>query len=162
MKGRKPRPTLEVVREGNPGKRRINKNEPKPEPVAPACPNYLSTVARSEWQYIAPKLEKLGLLTKIDRALLVAYCISYARMKEAEKFIAEHGTSYETVVRDKWGAEIARKFVDYPAVKMQKDAIEQMRKIAVEFGMSVSSRSRMTLPSEKDVDDDMERLLSGG
>jgi phage terminase small subunit len=45
---------------------------------------------------------------------------------------------------------------------MQKDAIEQMRKIAVEFGMSVSSRSRMTLPSEKDVDDDMERLLSGG
>jgi len=162
MKGRKPKPTHLKVLEGNPGKRKINKAEPKPQPKAPACPNFLNPKARAEWRYIAPQLETVGLLTKIDRALLASYCIAWSRLREAEEFIAENGTTYETIVFDKWGKETARKVCEYPQAKQARDAIEQIRKICTEFGMSPSSRSRMVLPTEKNVDDDMEKLLSGG
>ena len=48
-RGRKPTPTAIKDLEGNPGKRKLNENEPKPEKKAPACPKWLSKDARKEW-----------------------------------------------------------------------------------------------------------------
>lgn len=162
MKGRKPKPTHLKVLDGNPGKRPINKNEPKPEPLAPACPAFLDAVAKAEWKYIAPKLEKLGLLTKIDRAALAAYCICWSDLKAARMFLNEHGLTYTTTINDKWGRAIVDKEVAYPQVKIQRDAIAQINKLAAEFGMTVSSRSRLTVPGGDEQEDDMEQLLSRG
>jgi P27 family predicted phage terminase small subunit len=104
----------------------------------------------------------VGLLTKIDRAALVIYCIAWSDLKDARKFISENGKTYTTVVLDKWGKEIATKIQEYPQVRQAREAEKMIHKIIAEFGMTPSSRSRMTLPTEKDVDDGMERLLSGG
>ena len=38
QKGRKPKPTAIKKLEGNPGKRKLNQNEPQPEKTAPECP----------------------------------------------------------------------------------------------------------------------------
>ena len=40
-RGRKPKPTGIKQLEGNPGKRKLNEREPKPEKKAPSCPKWL-------------------------------------------------------------------------------------------------------------------------
>ena len=50
MRGRKPLPSNVVRLRGNPGKRRANDAEPRPEPRPPACPGALGPEARKEWQ----------------------------------------------------------------------------------------------------------------
>ena len=40
-RGRKPTPTALKVLEGNPGKRKLNDNEPRPDKKAPSCPKWL-------------------------------------------------------------------------------------------------------------------------
>ena len=47
-RGRKPKPTHLKVLAGNPGKRPLPKNEPKPKPIAPRCPQWLDPIARKE------------------------------------------------------------------------------------------------------------------
>ena len=84
MRGRKPKPTALKIAEGNPGKRAINGYEPKPPSSLPDCPPHLSEVARDEWQRIAGSLNKIGLLTQVDRTTMAAYCQCYGRWVEAE------------------------------------------------------------------------------
>ena len=45
-RGRKPTPTAIKVLEGNPGKRPLNANEPKPKKKAPRCPSWLEDEAK--------------------------------------------------------------------------------------------------------------------
>lgn len=63
---------------GNPGKRPLNANEPRPEPAIPEAPVELSPAARAEWDRLAAELAALGMLTNLDRAALAAYCGAYA------------------------------------------------------------------------------------
>lgn len=44
--GRKNTPTQLKVLNGNPGKRPLNQNEPKPKPVMPECPSWLNGYAK--------------------------------------------------------------------------------------------------------------------
>ena len=48
--GRKPQPTALKVLKGNPGRRPLNEDEPKPEVLLPRPPAHLSPVARREWR----------------------------------------------------------------------------------------------------------------
>lgn len=55
-RGRKPTPTAIKKLEGNPGKRPLNKSEPKPIRKAPFCPKWLEVEAKKEWQRQDPKI----------------------------------------------------------------------------------------------------------
>ena len=90
QRGRKPKPTAVKVLEGNPGKRSLNTNEPKPVKKAPRCPAWLEDEAKKEWKRMAKQMEQLGILTEIDMAAFAGYCQAYARWKEAEEFITQH------------------------------------------------------------------------
>jgi phage terminase small subunit len=48
--GPKPKPTELKIIEGNPGKRPLNKNEPRPPRLSPQCPNWLLPEAKKEWK----------------------------------------------------------------------------------------------------------------
>ena len=63
QRGRKPKPTAIKELEGNPGKRPLNKNEPKPEKTAPKCPTWLDKEAKKEWRRMSKSLEAIGILT---------------------------------------------------------------------------------------------------
>jgi phage terminase small subunit len=71
--GRPPKPTRLKVLQGNPGKRSLPKNEPKPAAGA-APPPWMSPAARKEWARLAPRLLKLGLLTELDAEALAILC----------------------------------------------------------------------------------------
>ena len=60
-----------------------------PGPVLPRC---LGDEARKEWQRLAKELGELGLLTRLDRGLLAAYCQAHALWVEAVSSIERYGT----------------------------------------------------------------------
>lgn len=90
MKGPKPLPTnlklIDGVRSD-----RINFDEPKPEPIVPRCPASLVGEAKKEWRRVSKELENLGLLTRLDRAALAAYCSAWGKFIEAGRALKKEG-----------------------------------------------------------------------
>jgi P27 family predicted phage terminase small subunit len=143
--GRRPKPTAIKEMEGNPGKRPLNKSEPKPGRLTrvPACPDFLKGLARTQWKKMAPQLMKLGVLTNIDLDALARYCSIYKRWREAEIKVAELGT----VIRTSNG-----NLVQNPYLAVVNRMNEQLNSLAAEFGLTPSSRSKVHAepPDEKD------------
>ena len=135
MKGAKPKPTLLKILEGNPGKRPLNADEPKPQLVTTMkAPRNLGKVARREWARVARELMRMQLLTEVDTTALAAYCQSYERWIQAEAEIAQSGLVVETVT----GRRIAN-----PAIAVANRSMELMHRFLVEFGMTPSARTRI-------------------
>lgn len=153
-RGRKPKPTAVKVLEGNPGKRPLNMKEPTPDKTAPACPQWLAEEAKLEWGRLADKMVNLGTLSEMDMAAFAGYCQSYARWKEAEEFIEQHGTIVKTP---------SGYWQQVPQVSIAQTNLKIMLKFCSEFGLTPSSRSRMIAGDVKEATvDEMEFLLLEG
>ena len=155
MKGRKPKPTNLKVLEGNPGKRPLNESEPQPDPTIPDCPEWLHEDARVEWERITPELHRLGLLTSIDRAALAGYCESWAQYKQAIEFLHRHGPVYPI----KTDAGEVKYLQQVPQVGIANKALANIRSLCAEFGLTPSSRARISLPNETENEDPMAQVL---
>ena len=138
MAGRRPKPTHLRVLEGNPGHRRINKDEPKPTPRVrvPAPPKHLGKEGRAEWRRVGKDLVALGLLTSIDRPALAAYCQAWQRWVGAEEQIEQEGTTQTSP---------NGYLMQSAYVGIANRAMDQMRKFLIEFGMTPAARSRITV-----------------
>ena len=153
QKGRKPKPTAMKQLEGNPGKRKLNSNEPQPERTAPECPDWLSEEAKAEWHRLADVMEAMGILTEIDMAAFAGYCQSYARWKEAEEFITRHGAIVKTP---------SGYWQQVPQVSIAQQYLKDMHKFAEQFGLTPASRSRIVADLQKnEYIDEMDKLLGG-
>jgi P27 family predicted phage terminase small subunit len=151
MAGRKPKPTALKKLTGNPGKRALNQNEPKPDGV-PKCPPHLDKAAKAEWKRVGSELSRLGLLTSIDRAALAAYCSAWSRWISAEQSISKFGA---VIKSPKSNFPIQN-----PYVGIANTAMDQMRKFLVEFGMTPSSRSRLNVDTTPPADS-FESFMAG-
>jgi len=129
MRGRKPKP------EGL-STRRPRRREGGPVAKLPPCPAHLQGEARKEWFRIGHQLVSYGLMTEVDKAALAAYCQAWARWVEAEEQVGKFGT----VIKSPNGFP-----VQSPYLPIANRAMEQMMRLLVEFGMSPSSRSRVTV-----------------
>ena len=154
MAGRKPKPTAVKKLEGNPGKRKLNTKEPMPGNGMPDCPKWLLPEAKEEWNRLCEKLNQMGVLTEIDRAAFAAYCQSYARWKEAEEFMTQHGT----IVKSPNGY-----WQQVPQVAIAQTYLKIMNRFCEQFGLTPSARSRIVTENEDDrQSDEMELLLLKG
>ena len=153
QRGRKPKPTALKMLEGNPGGRPLNEAEPKPQKKAPRCPTWLEDEAKREWKRMAKVLEQLGLLTEMDMAAFAGYCQAYARWKEAEEFLTQHGS----MVRTPNGY-----LQQVPQVSIAQTNMKIMLKFCEQFGLTPSARSRIVGgEGAPDPADEMELLLGG-
>ena len=134
MRGRKPKPTALKVLEGNPGKRPLPTDEPRPDGGLPRCPPHLKGEARREWRRMGRRLAECGILTSIDASILCLYCVAWGRHVEAEGHVQELGE----IVRSPSGFPIAN-----PWLSVANRAADDMRKALVELGMTPSSRTRL-------------------
>jgi P27 family predicted phage terminase small subunit len=98
---------------------------------------WLDREAKREWRRVAPELERLGMLTRVDMAALAGYCQSYARWKQAEKVLSELGTTFVT----EKGYLMPR-----PEVAVARTSLQMVRAFCAEFGLTPSARGRMTVP----------------
>jgi P27 family predicted phage terminase small subunit len=152
MRGRKPKPTALKILYGNPGKRRLNENEPKPPLEIPDPPDHLDDVAKKEWARITALLSQLGLISQLDMAGIASYCVSFSRWADAERRVMKHGII--VISPDK-------KFpMKSPYLCVAESAMEAMRKMLGEFGLTPSSRARLQVPRTPDALDEFERFCS--
>lgn len=155
-RGRKPKPTKLKLIEGNPGKRPINKNEPKPLPGSPEIPTHLSDDARVEWARLCTELAGMGLLSSADRGVIACLAQAWADWIEAMEEIKKSGrfTKCETVD--------GRTYWDYsPWNNQEKKAKTEILKFSVELGLTPSARSRISTV-DRDSGDSLDAILSQG
>jgi len=149
-RGRKPKPTEQKKLTGNPGKRKINDKEPKPDVVIPQPPDYLDGPALEEWYRITPELQKLRMITTLDRAPLVALCQAWGDYIKACDEVEKEG---EVLFSDKGNAYLN------PWAGIKTSAMDRILRISAEFGMTPSARSRLKveMPTEED---EMKNILT--
>lgn len=148
QRGRKPQPTALRLVKGNPGRRPLPENEPRPDPGVPEKPHWLSGEASAEWDRIVPELQSLGLLAQVHRAVLVTYCTAWADYVDLYHAVQETGW---TVPTGDGG------FKRNPNAASLRDAHERLRSAASEFGMTPSALVRLTNPGGP-IDDPLEQL----
>lgn len=151
MRGRKPKPTAVKELAGNPGKRALNKKEPKPATGTPVCPAHIKGVARTEWNRLITELAEMGLLSKVDRAELSLCCSAWAMYVKACGKIEKED---EVIVSDKGG------LYQNPWVAIRNKSMEQIHKFYAEFGLTPSSRSRVKVETPNE-EEELEQMLTG-
>ena len=134
MAGRKPKPSALREFEGNPGKRPINRREPKFSAAKVRCPVHLDAGAKKEWRRLALQLSPLGMLTDVDVAAFAAYCTLYSRWVYAELQIQKLGY---------WVKDASGNPMPNPNLRISEKTLDQLRKYETEFGFTPASRSRI-------------------
>ena len=153
-RGRKPKPTALKVLEGNPGKRPLNDHEPIPPKGELKCPSWLLPEAKKEWKRLASSLEAMGVLTMADLTAFAGYCQAYARWREAEDVISQHGPVFRTP---------SGYLQQLPQVSISQQSQKTMHALAAEFGLTPACRTRIIAGGNAaDAEDPMAKLLKGG
>jgi P27 family predicted phage terminase small subunit len=134
------KPTGLKIVEGTFRKDRAAPNEPKPRVTIPRPPPHLSSEARSEWRRVSHELYLLGLLSRIDRAALAAYCECWSDWVDASKMCATVDGKDRKVMKTQAG-----NLVENPYFSIKKRSMELMHKFLTEFGMTPASRSQINV-----------------
>ena len=143
---RHPTPTHLRLLQGNPQRRPINKNEPKPEIPAtvPEPPPFVVGYGLDEWHRLAPGLHAMGLLTVVDIMPLAGYCVAYLRWRDAEEALDRMRSKDPLMngliikVSSNGGGPATN-----PLVNIARKALLDMIRIAGEFGFTPAARSRI-------------------
>lgn len=153
MAGRKPKPTAIKKLAGNPGKRPLNENEPKPRLANPKMPRgVLPKYGQRLWRSLAPRLIELGVLTEFDIPAFEAMCLHYALARMALDEVQQEGKGL-TVEED-------GKTKKNPAMQAFRENMTAYKSLLVEFGLTPSSRSRI-VTAELDQEPTLAEILFG-
>jgi len=136
----KKKPTHLRVLQGNPGKRKINKNEPQPPAGPPTPPRTLNGYALDEWNEFVPTLFAQGLITKNDATTFALYCEAVKTWKLAQEQLDKEGL----LITFKSGNT-----QQHPLLGIRNKAMELAYKFACEFGLGPSCRSRINIEKKQ-------------
>ena len=152
MAGRKPKPTMLKIIEGNPGKRPLNDREPKPTGDLVNPPEWLNDSQTEGWKYAIENAPK-GLLKKLDQSVLITWVIAEDLHRQA------------TIQLQKTGLLVRTPNTNQPMQSPYLPIINRqatlMMKAASEMGFTPTSRSRIVLAEEAIQDDPWAKLANG-
>lgn len=130
--------------------------------LAPEMPAGLSDEAQAEWQRIVPELEAMGLLTTVDRGVLMRYCQAWADWVTANEKLAASGM----LIRGRRDA-----LVRNPLWLLRNDAEAVLSDLGKQLGLTPAARLRQDIkhdmPEEEDdtatiaIDEYRRRLAEG-
>lgn len=132
MRGRPAKPTRLKELAGNPGKRAVNKAEPKPKGGAEP-PKTLTKDALAIWKRVVGAMP-VATYTAADEAHLAAYCEAVALHRRATAMIDQQGM---TVPGSTGQITIS------PFVKIQADQARLMVTLGSRLGLDPSSRQSL-------------------
>ena len=163
-RGPQPLPANVHLLRGNPSKKSAVDlfDEFNPEVEVPSSPKWLWPEAKKEWRRIGAELVRYGLISKLDRAALVLYCMAWARLVWAETMLsrameqAETGRLEAEARGEEWkgGDGIMVPSPNGALVYshhwvVQRRAAQEVHWYLQSFGMSPSSRSRVRTSSNR-------------
>jgi P27 family predicted phage terminase small subunit len=140
MRGRRPTPTHLKELHGNPGKRPLNKNEPKPVGDLFAAPEWMSDSQREGWAYAITNAPH-GLLKCLDRSILAIWVVAEDLHREA----AEKVTHYGLLTK----SPNAGLPLQSPYLAILNKQAQIMLKAGAELGFSPSSRTRVQIAPDR-------------
>lgn len=123
MAGRPPKPTALKLLQGNPGRRKLNDREPKPQ-MGAEPPDYIKAnpALLVEWGREAPRQARLGTLTESDGDILGRICV--LRLKWKEMLGEASGSALAAVSKE-------------------------LRSLELQFGMGAANRVRVKVEQPK-------------
>lgn len=135
-------PTALKILRGNPGKRRLNRREPRPARGA-AFPVWLDGLGdpaiRKIWDELAGLLDRSKVLTQSDGEAL-AMLTHKVWMYRAAALAIKNGFTYETTTLQGDVMQRSR-----PEVALLSDLGKQIRGLLSDFGMNPSARSKVSV-----------------
>ena len=134
---------------------KTREGEPKGDPAVPHCPKWLRKEGKALWKEIVPQLAAMGVLARCDRNAIGRYCQVYAKWREAEEFLKEHGTVYPE--KDATGRVVVLR--EYPQVQQAMKLAEQLLRLEREFGLTPSARSNIVVPRKDFGDPSKDRFF---
>lgn len=153
--GRKPKPALQVVREGNPGHRPVNEGV-RFAPTDPVEPDWelhlpgegdedvlVREQAAQAWARVVPMLVVAAGLTDTQRDTALEYCVTWARLVQAERHLSAEGLVVGT----------ERGNVKNPWTTIAHQYRAHFRSLVGELGLSPAAATRLTPPEGGDDDD---------
>ena len=149
VRGPAPKPSGIRLLEGNPAKRALPADEPKPLVSAPDMPRYLDSEARREWKRLVPILLAMRVLTEADGLALASLCQAYSLLVRAQKDMrkATKGGGSGLLMKIPSGY-----IQQSPLIGIINGQVEIINKISREFGLTPSSRMRLSAPAEQTMD----------
>lgn len=154
---RRNKPIALRVLQGNPGKRPLNDAEPTPDALDDLTPpTWMNIVAKRHWRQVAPKLQRMGVLTEADVDTLALYCQAYARYRETLKMIGD--LDYDSEQFTDWEPKDIAKVLSGLPVRLEK-AEASMRLLSHDLGLNPAARSRLSVGKAAEETDPMEALL---
>jgi P27 family predicted phage terminase small subunit len=149
MPGPPKKPTALKLVTGNPGKRALNRREPKPKGNLHDPPEWFSEDQRKGWKY-AILTAPYGLLKRVDRSTLVAWAVAEDLHRQAVQKI----NGGALLIKTPNGMPVQS---PYLAIVNKQAAI--MLKAASEMGFTPASRSRVEVSDDKIESDPAERFF---
>jgi P27 family predicted phage terminase small subunit len=147
--GRKAKPPELQRLHGNPGRRPIPETAGAEEFGPTTCPAWLSKHGRNEWRRLAPTLERLGLLHAGNRSAFAGYCHAYSLALDT---VATYRTRRAQMT-------LFQIDDDRKLVELQLKALETMRRLGTEFGLTPASSGRVPVIGKDDLSEDEEFLF---
>ncbi|UQY45057.1 phage terminase small subunit P27 family [Mixta hanseatica] len=154
MAGRRPKPTHLKVVTGNPGKRALNKKEPKPTREIPSPPSHLTDEGKTAWGRLSVLLDGMGVLTVADAFALERLCDVYAEILQLREDVEAEGRTYKTQTAQ--GDTLTKA---NPSVAMLADADRRFKSYLVEFGLTPAARSKVNVNGGEKEEDPLNQFF---
>lgn len=166
------KPTALKKLEGNPGKRKLNEDEPKYPPlVLSEAPPDLDEDGRRMWFELGSQLVQIGTLQTVDTYSFWRYCDMFSRWLKTQRWLRAnpHGIRQPILERDYTFVNgkytpimipdpnnpgqmiqkrVIKSWVTAPEVTEYHRLSESMRRLEGEFGLTPVARSRLRIAGE--------------
>ena len=145
-KGRKPKPTALLKAQGTyDASRHKNRLEADGIPVTPSVQS-----ASETFEWLVRKLDDLGVVAEVDAIALQMLADAWEDYQVARNVIKEHGPTYTTTT-----AQGDLMFRPRPEVSMMNASWDKIKKMMVEFGLTASSRAKISTEEKIQTLDDL-------
>lgn len=147
LRGPPPKPTAIRVLEGNPSRRPLPTNEPKPTRLTRIDPpDDLPEEGKKVFSALSQELINCGVMTAVDVEAFLRYVKLLLEYRKAD---SEIGGKFVFPVKDSKGQ--FSYFIPNPWVAVRDRALDRLLRLEREFGMTPASRVRMValLTSDK-------------
>ncbi len=158
--GRPPKPTIQKKLGGTLQPSRTNAQEPVPDVCLPLLPDWLSERGRQYWDTIGAVLLNMKVVTAGDGSALMLLVESLAEWAEARQAIIGAdgapglGLVYEMQTE---GGQTMRR--PNPEVAMASDAMKRSLNMLREFGLTPSSRGKVSALGDGDGKDPFAEMM---
>ncbi len=121
-------------------RRLLNEMDFQPLVKAPRAPKHFNKRAKKEWRNVCSNLVAIKMLYLVDIPQLQAYCFQVSIMEQAE--IELSTTDYVVKETNKGGYEYKTKS---KWMSIYNEALDRVNKLGREFGLTPSSRTRISM-----------------